>query len=102
MMQTCGLIYYLALQKSSAVVTVPFNVPLMPVHSYCVIMCFVNSPRLQVGAGAERTNSMQLTLKYRSAAESWIGKHSGWFGLIPQQEMALPSLPEQTAVHIRL
>jgi len=59
---------------------------------------FVKSPRLQVGAGAERTNSMQLTLKYGSAAGNWTGKHSGWCGAIPQHEMALPLLPKHTVI----
>ena len=60
---------------------------------------FVNSPRLQVGAGAERTNSMQLALKYWSAADNSTGKHSGWYGAIPQHEMALPLLPKHTVIH---
>ena len=51
-----------------------------------------------MGAGAERTNSKQLMLKYGSAADNWTGKHSGWCGAIPQHEMALPSPPKHTVI----
>lgn len=82
--------------KSQVIVEVLFSGRL--VYIYHQSKVFVKSPRLQMGAGAERTKSMQLTLKYGSAVDHWTGKHSGWFGAIPQHEMALPSLPKHTVI----